>query len=115
MMENRDLSPVALIAGFTLWLVAFGAIYGLQSVGCAFGWHQVMVGPVHLNRAFLIMLFFVTIALGWFVIACARRRVARAGDRPHAFLEKIGLYGGWAALVSSLVTYGPVFFLSTCV
>src|SRR5690606_26328188 len=34
--ERRAL--LLLVAGFTVWSVAFVVLYGLQAIGCAFGW-----------------------------------------------------------------------------
>src|SRR5690554_2974861 len=43
-------------AGFATWGVGFAAIYGLQAVGCAAGWNDLMAGPLSLQRVLLIVL-----------------------------------------------------------
>lgn len=108
-------SLLALTAGFTLWAAAFVALYGGLSVGCEFGWERMeLAAGISLQRAMLVVLFILSLAGGALVIRCAHSRLARAEAPERRFLERVGLLAGWAALVSSFVTFAPVFFLSTC-
>lgn len=103
-----------LIAGFTVWSIAFVALYAMLSVGCAFGWHLMPVaGPVTVQRIVLVALFALSIgaAVGTVVLA---RAASRAEPRGSPDLARIGMLAAWAALASSVVNFGPVFFLSAC-
>lgn len=107
---------VGLIAGFTIWAVAFVVIYAIFSVGCRFGWQSISIaGPVSLQQVVLALLFIIAVIAAVAVIVIFRRRSARSHTRPRIFLERVGLVAGWAALVSTIVTFGPIFFLSSCI
>lgn len=107
---------IAPIAAFTLWAAAFVAIYAILSVGCRFGWEAIAVaGPLSFQRAVLVALFVLSVIAALAVIRCSGRRLSRSRAVPRIFLERVGLLAGWAALVSTVVTFGPVFFLSSCI
>ena len=49
MRQGDKIALISLVAGFTVWSVGFVALYGLQALGCAYGW------PTH--RAVLILAY----------------------------------------------------------
>ena len=104
---------ILLIAGFVIWSSAFVTLYGALSVGCAFGWEAISFGPVSALRALLIALWLAHLAaLGalWWV---CRARARRAG-KTDAFLGWSALHATWAAVVVTIVNYGPILGLTLC-
>ena len=91
--------PLAL-AAFGVWALAFGALYGGLSVGCAFGWDP---GAL---RALLLGLFLAALAAG----ALAPRR---AGGR-RAALGRGAQLAAAAALGASLFAFLPATVLPPC-
>lgn len=104
-------SPLLLGAGFTVWALAFVALYAMLSVGCRFGWDTVvldMAGGMSLQRLQLIAIFLVHLAAGAAVIAALRRR------RGSGFLYPIAYFAAIAALGASVFSFAGVFFLTAC-
>ena len=102
---SKQLWP--LLTGFTLWALAFIALYGLQHLGCYFGW-----APAQ-HRAVLVAGYVVSLlVLGGYLalqIGALRR------NRPAATaLDGIGVGTSVAALVATAITMGPVAFASLC-
>ena len=91
-----------LVAGFAVWSSAFLALYGLQGLGCAYEW------PDLVHRGALLAVF----AAHLLAIALLLRR---AWLRPRAqFLDTVVLWSLWAALISTVLTYGPALALTAC-
>ena len=102
--------PLMLGAGFTVWASAFVALYAMLSVGCRFGWDEVVLfGNVSLQRAQLVAIFLVAVAAGA-ALALALRR--RAG---WSFLWRAAYGAALAALAASVLSFAAVFGLSACV
>lgn len=107
----RPRSLLLLVAGFTVWAVAFVALYGMLSVGCRFGWDDTaldMAGGLSLQRLQLIAIFLVHLAAGAAVVMLLRRR------RGEGFLYPLAYFAAIAALGASVFSFAGVFFLSAC-
>lgn len=107
----RPRSLLLLGAGFTVWAVAFVALYAMLSVGCRFGWDDTaldMAGGLSLQRLQLIAIFLVHLAAGAAVVMLLRRW------RGEGFLYPLAYFAAIAALGASVFSFAGVFFLSTC-
>ncbi|WP_249691023.1 hypothetical protein [Stappia sp. WLB 29] len=107
----RPRSLLLLGAGFTVWAVAFVALYAMLSVGCRFGWHEValdMAGGLSLQRLQLIAIFLVHLAAGAAVVVVLRLW------KDRGFLYPLAYFAAIAALGASVFSFAGVFFLSTC-
>lgn len=119
-MNGRDAGAgrlIWMIAGFLVWSAAFAGLYAMLSIGCAFGWHETdLVAGLTLQRAVLIALFLLSVGAGAFILrVTVARRTATAGGPPLAiFVEWTAWLGAWAALAATIVSLGPVFFLTAC-
>jgi hypothetical protein len=91
-----------LVAGFTVWASAFIALYTIQALGCAFDW------PFAVHRGVLGAVFAAHLAAIAWLIAKAPREPGRE------FLSAVTHFTLWAALVSTVVTYGPALLLRAC-
>ena len=101
---NRNLWP--LIVGFSIWLIAFGAIYGLQGLGCAWNW------PETPHRLALIAAWLVTLAgLG----ASLALQMAGGRNAKMATIPQVGLVATIVAIGVTTLTFAPTLFLSICV
>lgn len=101
---NRALWPI--LTGFCLWAIAFIALYGLQYLGCYFGWDTAT------HRAALIAAYGVTVALlaGLLtlqIVSMRRRKSVTA-------IERIGLGTSIAAFASSAIVFAPTLVISAC-
>ena len=94
-----------LLAGFSLWALAFIALYGLQYLGCRFGW------PPGEHRTVLVVAYGVSLAL---LVICLSMQM-RALHKPPAPIERIGVGTTIAALAATAITLGPVAFASLCI
>lgn len=104
-MSRQDVRALALlIAGFTLWSLAFVLLYALQALGCAYGW-----GDWH--RPVLILAYLVSIApLAWLAL----RRPYETGE-PQTSLSLAALWANRAALGAGILVYLPVTFATACI
>lgn len=104
-----------LIAGFTIWSLGFVALYGLNAVGCAMGWHVLGSDPFTPQRLMLVAVFLATLA-GVGALAFAQGRQVRMHPQGReALILRAGYWASLAALASTLFTFAPVFVLSTCI
>lgn len=94
-----------LLAGFTLWAIAFVVLYSLQALGCIWAWPE----PVH--RATLIALWAVTLAGMVCILAIQLRR--RDGARP--LMATMGIVATVAALAATVLSFFPVTFSTLCI
>jgi heme A synthase len=91
-----------LASGFVVWSSAFLALYGLQALGCAYRW------PDLVHRGALFALFAAhLVAIGLILRQVRRRPKAR-------FLDTVTLWALWAALVSTVLNYAPALALTAC-
>lgn len=94
---------VLLIAGFTVWSFAFVGLYGLQALGCAFGWSQ--------HRLILIVAFIVSLLpLGWLSL-----QKPHGENEPATSLGVSALWANRAALAAGILVFLPVTFASACI
>jgi len=108
-------SLILLVIGFVIWSSAFVALYGALSVGCAFGWDTAPFGPVSALRALLIALWLLHLAMLAMLWRLCRARAKRAGEaEPDAFLGWAALHATWAAVVVTVINYGPILGLTLC-
>jgi hypothetical protein len=96
--------------GFTLWASAFVAIYGLNAVGCQFGWHS------GVQRAALVLVLAAHLGLlGWIAVRQWRRfREAHQAPASVSFINYVGRSTLTAAWFATLLNLAPVFFLEMC-
>jgi hypothetical protein len=92
-----------LAAGFTVWAAAFVVIYTIQALGCAYDW------PLLAHRGLLAAALAAHLAVIAAMIAKAPR------GRETGFLSAVTIWTLWAALVATVVTYGPALVLTACV
>lgn len=94
-----------LMLGFSIWALAFVALYALQALGCAWGWPE---GPhrLVLIAVWLATLMLLAAALWW------QRKGATGAD---ATIRRAGLIGSAAALAATVLAYFPVTFATMCV
>lgn len=107
-------SPLWLVAGFGLWAGVFVLLYGVLSLGCAFGWHHV-AGPLGTNSLRLILLALLVLSLAahvalWLYL---RRRTQEAGHR--SFVLRVSAAAALAALAASVFTFFGTATLSLCI
>ena len=103
----------ALAAGFVVWAAAFVALYGMLSVGCRFGWHEIPLAGTTVQRAQLVALFAVHVLAGVVVVAMLRRRAGGEGETA-AFIRLAGHGAALAALGSTLFSFFATFYLTSC-
>lgn len=95
-----------LIAGPSIWALAFAAAYGLHGLGCELGWPLLSLGPVSLHRAAILMVGGVAaLACLGLLLQVGRRLGADAG------LPRLGL---WIGVVATLFTLAPTLVASSC-
>ena len=103
MRQGDKIALISLVAGFTVWSVGFVALYGLQALGCAYGW------PTH--RAVLILAYGILLA----VLAVPAFWPLRSDGEASATLSVAALWANRAALGAGVLVFLPVTFTSTCV
>lgn len=68
---------VRIVIAMLVWLALFSALYGLEGVGCATGWHHINVNGATLFQAAMTIAFFGALfILVAVLVACARRAFA---------------------------------------
>lgn len=95
---------VLLLAGFTLWSLAFVLLYALQALGCAYGWgawHR----PILIGACLVSLLPLVWLAL---------QRPYDTGE-PQTSLSIAALWANRAALGAGILVYLPVTFVTACI
>ncbi|MEH3146847.1 MAG: hypothetical protein PGN34_16205 [Methylobacterium frigidaeris] len=102
-----------LCAGLVVWSSAFVALYAALSLGCAFGWDAVALGPVSLQRGILVGLWLAHLALIAALLVWLRRRAAPTED-PGRFLARATLWASVVALAVTAANYAPILGLSAC-
>lgn len=115
-VRANPVSFLLMIAGLAVWGLAFNALYGLQALGCAMGWNQVLAGPMSLHRILLIVVWAALLALhGAVILWTHRRRDATPREAgPVPFIEVISVSVAWVGLIATVVTGALVMVLSLC-
>lgn len=98
----RNLWP--LLIGFSIWAVAFLAIYSLQALGCVWGWDA----GLHRTTLVALALLFIATLIGLLFWQHRARR------RPACLPEMAGFWLTGLALAASVVTFAPVGFATLC-
>ena len=107
MSGARGISWLAwLIAGPTVWAVAFSAAYALHGLGCEMGWSLRSLGPVSVQRAAILLVGLVAALMCLGLLSQVERRLG-----VEAGLPRVGI---WIGLVAILFTLAPVLVASTC-
>ncbi len=103
---------IALLLPFTGWSVAFLAIYGAQTMGCAAGWQNVeLFGVSHLRLLLVVMLAAMAALVafsGWRVVAAVRR------NGQNRTMIDVTRYTALAATLSTVFVFIGVFWLQLC-
>lgn len=101
-----------ILAGFTIWALAFVALYGVNAIGCRFDW------PASLQRSLLLgLLALHLLALAMLSAWTARRwRHARqAGtETVSRLIEYLGFGTALAASGATVFVLAPTVALSLC-
>lgn len=100
-----------LLAGFGIWCSALVMIYALHAVGCAFGWST---GPLRLALAIVVIAHALLIGCLWRGLGGIGTATAGSSET-GAFVRTVALWSAIAALVTVVLTLGPVVFLRTCI
>lgn len=101
---TRALWPI--LTGFTLWAIAFVALYSLQYLGCYFGWDATT------HRAALIAAYGLTLAL---LAALLRfQMVSMRRQQSVTAIERIGIGTTITALASAAIIFAPTLVISAC-
>jgi hypothetical protein len=103
MKQEDSRALLLLLAGFTVWSAAFVILYGLQALGCAFGW-----GEWH-RPIFIVSYVLSLLPLAW--LAWPR---PRAGS-PTTPLTVSAVWANCAAPGAGILVFFPVNFVSTCI
>ncbi|QQC67244.1 hypothetical protein [Paraburkholderia ginsengisoli] len=112
-MNGRPLAPRRLwwlAVGFTIWCVALVILYALHAIGCAFGWPT---GPLRVSLAIILLLHLVAIGWLWRYRAAAIRDPGP--ERISTFMHTVVIWTLIAALVATVITFGPALLLTTCI
>jgi hypothetical protein len=114
--ERSAANLLLLCAGLVIWSSAFVSLYAVLSIGCAFGWEAVALGPLSLQRAALIGIWLLHLAVivGLGAWVRARRRRLTGEDGLGRFFAGTALWATLVAVAVTLVTYAPILGLSAC-
>lgn len=106
---------LTLAAGFTAWAAGFVLIYGLQGLGCSYGWDMIELGPISLLRAVLIALTLMG-TLITYLLARGLAALHRSREWPEteSILLSIATYAAYFAVPATIVTFSGVFIASAC-
>jgi hypothetical protein len=113
---RSGIALLLLCAGMMIWGSAFLSLYAVLSLGCAFGWEDLSLGPLSLQRAVLVGLWLAHLAALLLLLRWTRRqaRQAAAEDRQGSFLARAAFHATAVALAATVINYAPVLTLSAC-
>jgi len=97
-----------LAAGFGAWCSALVILYALHGIGCAFAWSA---GSLRLSLVIVLLAHLIVIGWMWRDHAAASPDSGPTGT----FLHTVFIWTLIAALAASLLTFGPMLVLATCV
>lgn len=109
-------SLLLLASGFGLWTLAFATLYGMLSIGCAFGWQEVELAfGLTLQRLQLVVLFFLFLLAHVGLLFKLKARARPAGETAvFQFIWTGSFLANAAALAASAFTFVGVFVLNSC-
>ena len=96
----HPMALVNLVAGYTVWSSGCVVLYGLQALGCAYGWSN--------HRLWLILAYLITLV----PLAYLALRPLDS-DRGNT-LSVAALWANRAALGAGILTFLPVIFVTIC-
>ncbi len=96
-------------AGLIIWAVAFSALYGLQGLGCAFGWDASSIGSLSLARLVLVLVY-----VGSGVLLAYLCWALRPRKTDTDFTSRLAFAGAVAGFFSLAYTGMPVVAASVC-
>lgn len=104
------------IAGFLIWSSAFVLLYGVNAIGCEWGWRRFDLGPLSLQRGALIVIWVVHLGALGAVLLTTWRGLARAKNqgRLERFLGVVALGANVGASVATGWIAIPLIGLSAC-
>ncbi|WP_416355118.1 hypothetical protein ACLNGM_12175 [Aureimonas phyllosphaerae] len=107
---------IVLVAGLVVWSSAFVALYALLSIGCAFGWEDRDIGPISLQRAVLIGVWLLHLAILAGLVRWTWRRTQRApaDEEMSRFFARTALAATVVSVAVTIVNYAPILGLSAC-
>ena len=115
MIEQRHVPPNRILLiplGFTIWSIAFVALYATNAIGCVFGWPEVV------QRGVLIAMTLGFLAIGtmsWLLVYKHWRRRAKRESEPAPTLSILGVYGLGSAVVSMIGVFIPGLATTMCI
>ena len=104
MSERMRSGHVSLIgAGFAIWLAGFGALYGVNAIGCKLDWRSALLfDALSLQRAAAVSTFVLVAAALILLLSVLRRyRISDRSTQSERFLRMVALCGVIAALAST--------------
>ncbi|MBX3446210.1 MAG: hypothetical protein KF765_05615 [Parvibaculaceae bacterium] len=103
-----------LVAGFTLWGLAFVQLYTFQAIGCRLGWDGIgLASAFTLQRAVLVLSFIAWLAAHlalWHWLRGRRSAGEPKGDTLHRAAADLAV----AAFGAAVFCFFAVFWLSPC-
>lgn len=105
---------VLLLTGFVIWAGAFLLLYAAQATGCHLGWQRIEFGPFSALRLLLAAMLVLVLALIGGLHWYGKRALGEPQTDEAKLLTKIAGILQAAALVSTLITYGGVLWLTLC-
>jgi hypothetical protein len=99
-----------LAAGFALWCSALVVLYAMHAVGCAFAW-----STAALRLALVVVLVAHLIVIGWMWRRLATAVPDSESGEAGSFLQDVVLWTLMAALVATILAFGPPLLLTTCI
>lgn len=113
MSRSARASFVGVIGGFSVWALAFVAIYGVQATGCVRGWDEVQVVGLGALRLGLVALLAMTL-----VTLVAVRPLPGGGTKGSltrgSFLGTMARICHLAAVVATVFCFAAVLILPLC-
>jgi hypothetical protein len=99
-----------LAAGFTVWCSALVFLYAIHAIGCTFAWST---GSLRLGLAVVLVAHLIVIGWMW-------RKLAATSPDPGSglggtFLHTVVIWTLMAALVATVLVFGPPLLLTTCI
>ncbi|MDI6025196.1 hypothetical protein QBK99_03075 [Corticibacterium sp. UT-5YL-CI-8] len=101
----RHLWP--LLIGFSVWALAFTALYAVQYLGCYLGWAP------QAHRVTLVAGAAIAIAVSVGVLVLQIAHVRRLGPA-STFMHRVGIGATVAAIAAAIITFAPVLLASAC-
>lgn len=115
MTPARPRILLALAAGFGVWAGCFAVIYGIQGLGCAYGWHMIWLGPLSLLRIILLVLALAGTGAVWLTARwLARIRPQWRNNEAAALIFAVAVPAAYFAVPATLFTYSGVVMTSLC-